>query len=412
LTIELSPVGVACQLACPYCYEHPQRDAGNYSAGYDLDAMKRGLVREGGSFSLFGGEPLLMHLPDLVEMLRWGYERFGSTSIQTNGALITPTHVALFAQYHTSVGLSLDGPEELNDARWAGNLEKTRAATIASFRAIDLLLDAGQPPSLIVTLHRGNAAAARLPRLLAWFRSLDARGITHVRLHALEIDHAEVRDQLALTEDENVAAFLACLDLQRQLRQLRFDVFTDMTQLLLSGDQGSCVWNACDPLTTPAVRNVNGLGGRSNCGRTNKDGVEWVKADGHGVERYRALYTTPQVDGGCQGCRFFYACKGQCPGTAIDGDWRNRTEQCGLWMRLFERLEDDLVTSGQTPLTRVPARRLALEERVLSDSRPPDQQHGDHWDAPDGYAHHDGAFIVHGDHGWTEVHGDHTDAGA
>ena len=60
----------------------------------------------------------------------------------------------------------------------------------------------------------------------------------------------------------------------------------------------------------------------SNCGRTNKDGVDYLKSDHQGYERYIALYNTPHEHGGCKGCRFFLMCKGQCPGTAIDGDWQ------------------------------------------------------------------------------------------
>ena len=232
-----------------------------------------------------------------------------------------------------------------------------------------------------------------------------------MRLHALEIDHDEVRHHLALTEDENVQAFLACYQLQRDLRTLTFDVFTDMRQILLSGQPGSCIWNACDPLSTPAVRNVNGLGGRSNCSRTNKDGVDWVKPDDHGRERYWALYETPWQDGGCQGCRFFFACKGQCPGTALDGDWRNRSEQCGLWYRLLEAIEADLVRDGQRPISRDERQRLAHEVAVLEGRNiGRDQPHGDHWDAPDGHQHSDGAYVVHGDQGRTDAHGDHSDA--
>jgi uncharacterized protein len=44
-------------------------------------------------------------------------------------------------------------------------------------------------------------------------------------------------------------------------------------------------------------------------------------------------------------------CKGQCPGTAIDGDWRNRTEHCAVWMSLFERFERALVQQGCIPLS-------------------------------------------------------------
>ncbi len=35
-------------------------------------------------------------------------------------------------------------------------------------------------------------------------------------------------------------------------------------------------------------------------------------------------------------------CKGQCPGTAIDRDWRNRSEHCAVWKALFA----DLSRSG------------------------------------------------------------------
>jgi uncharacterized protein len=56
-------------------------------------------------------------------------------------------------------------------------------------------------------------------------------------------------------------------------------------------------------------------------------------------------------------CRFFLMCKGQCPGTSIDGDWRNRTEHCDLWMELFRRLEDDMLNRGETPISARPDRK-------------------------------------------------------
>ena len=130
-----------------------------------------------------------------------------------------------------------------------------------------------------------------------------------------------------------------------------------MRRLLAGEDQGSaCVWNACDPYTTPAVRGVEGQGQRSNCGRTNKDGIDFGKAELPGYERYIALYRTPQEVGGCSGCRFFLMCKGQCPGTAIDGDWRNRTEHCEVWKALYGRLECDLLAEGVQPLSLSPRR--------------------------------------------------------
>jgi uncharacterized protein len=358
VSVELRPLGVACNIQCQYCYQNPQRDAGNVPRSYDLEAMKAAVEQEGGDFTLFGGEALLVPEEDLEALWAWGLERYGTNGIQTNGVLINDAHVRMFHQYKVQVGISIDGPGELNDARWAGTLARTREATAKTEAAIERLCREGIPPSLIVTLHRGNASADRLPAMHDWLRRLEAMGVTSARLHVLEVDANDVGAAYALATDENLAAFSSFIRLEAQLSSLRLDLFDDMRNLLLGTDeQTTCVWNACDPYTTAAVRGVEGHGQASNCGRTNKDGIDFVKSSTPGFERYLALYNTPQEHGGCAGCRFFLMCKGQCPGTAIDGDWRNRTEHCDMWKGLFRQLEEQLLDGDQTPLSASPERR-------------------------------------------------------
>lgn len=367
MTVELRPLGVTCNIQCQYCYQNPQRDAGNIGSGYDLERMKAAIEAEGGPFALFGGEPLLVPEHDLEALWAWGLEKYGSNSLQSNGVLINDEHVRLFARYKVHVGISIDGPGELNDARWSGTLSRTRENTERTHRAIERLCREGMPPSLIVTLHRCNATRDRLPTLCDWLVGMETLGVTAARLHLLEINHPAVQSHYALSVEENLAALQAFADLEAKLTTLRLDVFDDMRNMLLGQDEYStCIWNACDPYTTRAVRGVEGDGQRSNCGRTNKDGIEFVKAGVEGFERYIALYHTPQDSGGCRDCRFFLQCKAQCPGTAIDADWRNRTEHCGVWMELFERLEQELLQKGETPLSLDP-RRGRLEAYFLSE---------------------------------------------
>ena len=156
MSVELRPLGVHCNLQCQYCYQQPERDAGNVAAKYDIAAMQAAVREEGGPFTLFGGEPLLVPLADLERLWAWGLAEFGRNGIQTNGALITEDHIRLFKRYKVNVGISIDGPGELNDARWQGTLARTRAATAATEHAIARLCEEGCPPGLIVTLHRGN----------------------------------------------------------------------------------------------------------------------------------------------------------------------------------------------------------------------------------------------------------------
>jgi uncharacterized protein len=361
VSVELRPLGVACNIQCQYCYQNPVRDAGNVPRSYDLDKMKAAIEAEGGPFSLFGGEPLLVPIADLEELWSWGLKRYGHNSLQTNGTLITDAHLELFRKYNVHVGMSLDGPGELNDVRWHGSLEATRRSTAKAEAAIERLCREGMPPSLIVTLHRNNATSDKLPRLCDWVRWLNGAGVRWLRLHLLESESAAIREKYALTVDENLAALRAFLALEATLPRLRMDLFADMRNLLLGNDRkATCIWHACDPYTTRAVRGVEGHGQRSNCGRTNKDGVEFMKSATPGFERYLALHQTPQEHGGCRDCRFFIMCKGQCPGTAIDGDWRNRTEHCDVWKGMYTTLEGELQRRGREPLSLSP-RRTAIE---------------------------------------------------
>jgi uncharacterized protein len=319
--------------------------------------MKAAIEQEGESFTLFGGEALLLPEHDLEELWSWGYQRYGTNGIQTNGTLINDGHIRMFKQYRVHVGISIDGPGALNDVRWAGTLERTREATAKTHAAVERLCKEGIPPSLIITLHRNNATAKQLPIMHDWLRHLESIGVTSARLHILEVENDTLRAKYALSIEENLTAFLSLARLEQELTTLKLDLFQDMRNLLLGRDNHTtCVWNGCDPYTTRAVQGVEGSGQRTNCGRTNKDGIDFTKSSTEGFERYLALYHTPQEHGGCNGCRFFLMCKGQCPGTAIDGDWRNRTEHCEVWKDLYEYLEEQLLGRAQLPISMCPIR--------------------------------------------------------
>ncbi|MBV7333770.1 radical SAM protein [Chloroflexi bacterium TSY] len=366
MTVELRPFGVNCNIACQYCYQNPQRDAGNVATSYDMEAMKAALSEEGQPFAIFGGEPLLLPEDDLEELLTWGHAEYGRNTIQTNGILINDDHVRMFKAYGVQVGISLDGPGSLNDVRWAGTLAKTRESTAKAERAIEKLCAANIAVSVIVTLHRNNATADKLPIMHDFLRKLASDGVQHVRLHVLEVESPAIRAKYALSTEENAAALLSFAKLAEELPPEFLDVFHDIEHLIQGKDsRTACVWRACDPYTTAAVRGVEGHGQRSNCGRTNKEGIDFVKTDRAGYERYIALYQTPQQYDGCQGCRFFLMCKGQCPGTAIDGDWRNRTEHCDLWKELFTYFEEASMRKGDVPLSMC-SQRLQIEQTLLA----------------------------------------------
>src|ERR1035441_1595519 len=139
------------------------------------------------------------------------------------------------------------------------------------------------------------ATCDRLPVLRAWLQSLEELGVGSVRMHILEVDDPAIREKCALTIEENVAAFLFFARAEKDFPKLKIDVFTDIRNLLLGKDRNAtCIWRGCDPHTTAAVSGVEGHGQRSNCGRTNKDGIDFAKAEFPGYERYLALYHADQ----------------------------------------------------------------------------------------------------------------------
>jgi len=406
MTIEVLPVGTKCVLSCKHCYQSSVRKIdNNVCYDYDMEAMKRALSKENYNFSVFGGEPLLMPITDLEELWRWGKEKFGKNSIQTSGVPITDYHYELFQKYNVSVGISLDGPGELNDIRWAGSQEKTRGTTKKVENVLYKLLEMKHPVSLITTLHAGNTLKDRLGYLLDWFEGLDERGLRNVNLHLLEIEDEQVRKDWALKKEENTVALLMCIDLQSELKQLRFQPITDMTQLLLDENSKTiCTWNACDPYTTRAVRGIDNKGNLINCSRVNKVGVNMQKADCELFIRPMVLFYLAQEKGGCQNCRFWFACKGSCPGQA--SDWRRKTEYCETLQNIFKYLETRLASLGFRPISSNEYRRNKIETQMITTFRSGKQQDA-HGDAEHG-------DLGHGDH--NDIvnpiisHGDHTDA--
>lgn len=366
MTVEVRPIGEKCNIKCVYCYQEGIRAAGNVESRYSIEAMIDRLDRLGERFTLFGGEIMMVPDRDLERLFAYGLSAHGGCGLQTNGTLVAPHHVDLFERYHVRIGVSIDGPGALNDARWAGSDAVTRQGTAHTEGLIETLARRGNPPSVIVTLHQANASAGRLPVLCDWLRFLDVVGVRRVRLHVLEVDSADVGAGLMLDPVEALDVMRTLRALERDLAGLRFDVFDEVAAMLRADDaHASCIFQLCDPYATRAVIGVEGDGRLTNCGRTYKDGVGYLKTERPAYARQLSLYRTPQAEGGCQGCRFFLTCKGNCPGMAQGGDWRRRTADCHLWFGLFEDAEAMVLGEGTIPLSLAPERpameRLAIE---------------------------------------------------
>jgi len=367
MSIEVLPVGIKCSLSCKYCYQDPMRAGNNYSPQeYSVDKMIETLDKLNSEFCLFGGEPLLTPIDDLHKLWTYGLKKYGRNAIQTSLSYWKPEFYEMFRDYKVGIGISLDGPHDLNSPRC------NTSTTSEIHNRFMTLIKEGYNVSLITTLHTANAIDGKLDKLCAWFDMLASFGLKWARIHLLEVDTTAAKN-LKLTEDE---AFNALVKISELNNGIQFDTFSDITKLLSEDNPSvSCIWNGCDPLTTPAVQGVMSDGSMSNCGRVNKDGINWVKSESPSVrnhERLQALYNTPEEYKGCKGCRFFFACKGECPGQSKD--WRERTDHCGLLKRLFSYTEDRLLAEGKQPIS---LRNDVNDFNLMTVNS---NHHGDHYD--------------------------------
>lgn len=367
MSVEARPLSDRCNIMCTYCYQTATRESGNSLYTYDVDKMIEEIEKTGQPFHLFGGEILLVPIPDLERFWQYGYDKFKSNAIQTNGTLIKDEHIQLFKKYNVGVGISIDGADELNSLRSAGSPEKTLKATEKIIHNIWKLTTHGINVSIIVTLHRMNGTPDRLPKLMHFIRWLGDCGIKSGNIHVLEVDKTMPdQEKHVLTQKENIHAFLELAKFFEENPDLQWNPFKDTKDILKGNDDKAlCFWNYCDPMNTSAVYGIEGDGALSNCGRTNKEGINWYKADDYGYERYIALYYTPDEDGGCNGCRFWITCGGSCPGESINGDFRAKTTHCKTQKALQGYYEKKIEEEGDIPITKS-IHRSEIEEMMLS----------------------------------------------
>lgn len=128
-SLLIKPASAVCNLDCSYCF-YLDREADPYKAlparRMTLETLER-LVDTwlfysfpASTFAFQGGEPTLAGLPFFETLVGYQkqYGRNGqsvSNSIQTNAILIDDDWARLFKEYNWLLGVSLDGPEKVND---------------------------------------------------------------------------------------------------------------------------------------------------------------------------------------------------------------------------------------------------------------------------------------------------------
>ncbi len=187
-SLLIKPASAICNLDCEYCF-YLDREADPYSAlpgrRMTLDTLER-LVDSylfysypNSTFAFQGGEPTLAGLKFFEKLVEF-QQRYGrggqsvSNALQTNGILLDKNWCRLFRQYQWLIGVSLDGPEEIND-RFRFHKDK-RGTWKRVMKSVELMQKEKVDFNILCVLSQANVDKAR--ELYAFYKRIGVDAIT------------------------------------------------------------------------------------------------------------------------------------------------------------------------------------------------------------------------------------------
>ncbi len=190
--IFAKPIGAICNLACDYCYYLKKKDLYPVDEFFRMphDLLEAYILQHIQAspgptihFSWHGGEPTLVGLDyfSKIAALQQKHKPPGCTitnNMQTNGVLIDEAWCRFLSEEGFSIGLSLDGPEEMHDTyRLTRGGESTHKQVMRGYR----LLQRNRVPSdILCVVNAGNVQHPT--RVYGFFKEIQAQYLGFIPL--------------------------------------------------------------------------------------------------------------------------------------------------------------------------------------------------------------------------------------
>jgi uncharacterized protein len=324
-SLLIKPASAVCNLDCEYCF-YLDRDADPYKALPARRMSEETLERlvdtylfysyPQSVFAFQGGEPTLAGLAFFEKLvkLQQQYGRGGqmvSNSLQTNAVLLDQNWCDLFKSYEWLLGVSLDGPEDVND-RFRFNKEG-RGTWKRVMQSVELLKKNRVEFNILCVLSQANVE--RPKELYKFYRSI---GIDNMQFIPLAEFDAEGRPLPFTITPEQYGRFL-CEVFELwwpERRKVRIRVFDNIAEALAGQKPGNCTMHeTCDSYV---VVEYNGdvypcdFFVESNWKLGNITLDSWAEI-GRRARRYSFASKKTLAHPECQACEYQSICHGGCP---------------------------------------------------------------------------------------------------
>jgi uncharacterized protein len=326
-SLLIKPASAVCNLDCSYCF-YLDRDADPYKALPARRMTEETLERlvdsylfysyPASTFAFQGGEPTLCGLDFFERLVRLEQERgrngqMVSNSMQTNGVLLDANWCQLFRQFNWLIGISIDGPEEVNDLY---RLNKGGQGTWRRVMAgIEVMQREKVEFNVLCVVSQSNVARAR--EVYRFYRSL---GIAHMQFIPLaEFDATGAPLPFTITAEEYGRFLCEIFELWwPDRRKVRVRFFDNLAEAVAGQRPGSCTLHeTCDSYV---VVEYNGdvypcdffVEGSWKLGNIHLD--SWPEI-ARRQKRYSFAVKKTLAHPECQVCTYQAICHGGCPKT-------------------------------------------------------------------------------------------------
>jgi uncharacterized protein len=346
---------IDCSVGCDYCFsdkldkripynkEKMIESAHAYARKMDIEHQQYSDRRK--KIVLHGGEIFSIPDDDLNYFIEEVHKMFGEISIQTSLSELTDFHLDLVKKYKIRLGVSIDGPPELNVLRGPRSLEKNKIYQDNLIRNMNILKQEKLKFGCISVLTKLNSTGENIDKMENWILENEISGRFNPMFLPNWNRNSHLKD-LELTSDEVKTFWLRMIELNKKEPQLDLNPIKEFAGNLLGIHLAPCVVCRCDYISTFCDM-ITPDGEMSRCDRCLQDGLYYVDSQiQNNNYRSEILKNTE-----CKGCRYFEICGGGCPGEGVDGDFRRKTKFCSAYYGVYKQLEDNLRVVPNITLT-------------------------------------------------------------
>lgn len=352
-----------CNLACDYCYYStcggkPGPKINRIDSAILDKFIKDYMEHSQGAanFAWQGGEPLLAGMEFFEEVvyrqaLHAPPHTIISNSLQTNATLINDRWAAFFKTYNFLIGVSLDGPKEIHDARRVtsngkGSFDRVMAG-IGHLRKHQVDFN------ILTVIHKGNVGKAK--ELMAFYRENDFNFVQFIPCMDFRSQQVDQPGVYEITPREYGDFLCEVFDewYNDGDPQVSVRFFDNMLSVYINREAELCVHRAACP--TSLVLEQNGdafpcdffINEKWTVGNVADSSIADMLAHPNYARFHRMKPALPDK---CRSCEWQRLCYGGCPrnrkwnaeGTESDPDYF-----CQSYMRIYAYAHERMQELGE-----------------------------------------------------------------